>query len=48
MGWFLVTTLEVTSLEEAQQILEYYTLRWRVEYTFRVLKTGCRVYLLRM
>ncbi len=46
--WFLLTTVEVTSLQEAEQILEYYTLRWRVEDTFRVLKTGCRVEKLRM
>ncbi len=46
--WFLLTTVEVASLQEAEQILEYYTLRWCGEDTFRVLKTGCRVEKLRM
>ncbi len=40
--------MEVRSLQEAEQILEYYTLRWCVEDTFRVLKAGCRVEKLRM
>ena len=30
------------------QIVKYYTLQWRVEDIFRVLKTGCRIEKLRM
>ncbi len=48
VDWFLLTTVEVTSFQEAEQILEYYTLRWCVEDIFRELKTGCRVKKLRM
>ena len=46
--WYLLTTVEVTTAEEAQQLVEYYTLRWRVEDIFRILKTGCRIEKLRM
>ena len=43
LEWFLLTTLPVTDVETAQQLLRWYALRWRVEDYFRVLKTGCRV-----
>ena len=46
--WYLLTTVEITTATEAMQIVEYYTLRWRVEDIFRVLKTGCRIEKLRM
>lgn len=46
--WYLLSTQEVTSLDQAVQLLEYYKLRWRVEDTFRVLKSGCKVEKLRM
>ena len=46
--WYLLTTVEITSAEEAEQLVEYYTLRWRVEDIFRILKTGCRIEKLRM
>ncbi len=46
--WYLLTSCPVTSLEEAEAIIEYYGLRWRVEDTFRVLKSGCKVEKLRM
>ena len=46
--WYLLTTMAVTTLEEAKQMVEHYTLRWRVEDIFRVLKSGCRVEKLRM
>lgn len=41
--WLLVTTLEATGLEDAQQALRWYALRWRIERWFYVLKQGCRV-----
>ncbi len=41
--WFLLTTLPVTSPEDAIQCLRWYCLRWRIEDWHRVLKSGCRV-----
>ena len=41
--WFLLTTLKVTTAQEAADIVGYYLQRWRVEDFFRVLKSGCRV-----
>ena len=41
--WFLLTTLPVRTVEEAQQVLTRYGLRGRIEDWFRVLKSGCRV-----
>jgi len=41
--WFLLTTMEITSPQQAQRCLEWYCLRWRIEDWHRVLKTGCRV-----
>ena len=48
LEWYLLTTAEVRSAEEAKEMVMYYNRRWRVEDTFRVLKTGCRVEKLRM
>ena len=44
--WYLLTTMAVTTPEEAKQMVEHYTLRWRVEKG--VLKSGCRVEKLRV
>ena len=41
--WFLLTTIELTSPEQAQRVLDWYCLRWRIEDWHRVLKTGCRI-----
>jgi hypothetical protein len=41
--WFLLTTCEVSSPEQAQQILHWYCLRWRIEDWHRVLKSGCNI-----
>jgi Transposase DNA-binding/Transposase Tn5 dimerisation domain len=41
--WILVTTLPIKSVEQVQQIIEYYCVRWMVEVLFRTLKSGCRV-----
>lgn len=40
--WFLLTTWAITSVEEAQQCLAWYCLRWRIEDWHRVLKSGCK------
>ncbi len=39
--WFLLTTIEIGSGEDAEQCLRWYCLRWRIEDWHRVLKSGC-------
>lgn len=41
--WFLLTTCEITTTEQAQERLRWYCLRWRIEDWHRVLKSGCRI-----
>lgn len=41
--WFLITTCEITTPEQAQECLRWYCLRWRIEDWHRVLKSGCRI-----
>lgn len=41
--WLLLTSKEVTTLEEARRILDLYMKRWGIEVFHKVLKTGCRV-----
>jgi len=41
--WFLLTTVSLTSSEDAVQCLRWYCLRWRIEDWHRVLKSGCAV-----
>jgi len=41
--WFLLTTCDVSSPEQAQQMLSWYCLRWRIEDWHRVLKSGCNI-----
>ena len=41
--WFLLTTIAITSPEQAEQCLRWYCLRWRIEDWHRVLKSGCRI-----
>ena len=41
--WFLLTTIEIGSTEDAEQCLRWYCLRWRIEDWHRVLKSGCRI-----
>lgn len=36
--WRLLTTLQVTSLKEALQVIEWYSWRWIIEEVFRILK----------
>jgi hypothetical protein len=43
LEWFLLSTLPIDSPEQAEQMLRWYALRWRIEDWHRVLKTGCRV-----
>jgi hypothetical protein len=41
--WFLLTTVNITSPNDAVQCLRWYCLRWRIEDWHRVLKSGCAV-----
>jgi len=41
--WFILTTINIASAEDAEQCLRWYTLRWRIEDWHRVLKSGCRI-----
>ena len=41
--WFLLTTIDLSSPEDAEQCLRWYCLRWRIEDWHRVLKSGCRI-----
>lgn len=43
LQWLLVTTLPVADWAAAVQVLDWYTLRWRVERFHFVLKSGCRI-----
>lgn len=41
--WFLLTTVDLRSAEDAVACLRWYCLRWRMEDFHRVLKSGCGV-----
>ena len=41
--WMLYTTVEVQSLQDAQQRMEWYSGRWGIEVYHRTLKSGCRI-----
>ncbi len=41
--WTLLTTLEVSSLQQAVEKLNWYALRWQIEVYHRTLKSGCRI-----
>ncbi len=43
LEWFLLTSLEVASQADAEQVLQWYRLRWRIEDWHRILKSGCKV-----
>jgi hypothetical protein len=41
--WLLLTTVAVTTAEDALERLRWYALRWRIEVFHRTLKSGCRI-----
>lgn len=43
LDWTLLTTLEVTNLQQAVKLLDWYTIRWQIEVYHRTLKSGCRI-----
>jgi hypothetical protein len=43
LDWKLLTTVPVTTNEEAVERLDWYAARWGIEVWHRVLKSGCRI-----
>ena len=43
LEWFLLTTIDIKSVDDAVNCVEWYCLRWRIEDWHRVLKSGCGV-----
>jgi len=43
LEWFLLTSREIATSEDAQECLRWYALRWRIEDWHRVLKSGCAI-----
>jgi hypothetical protein len=43
LKWMLLTTIEVTTFEQAVQKIAWYTGRWGIEVYHRTLKTGCKI-----
>jgi hypothetical protein len=41
--WLLLTTVPITSTEQALECLEWYAARWGIEVWHKVLKSGCRI-----
>ncbi len=41
--WPLITTLLVGTVKQAQEVVELYALRWRIEEYHRILTSGCDV-----
>ncbi len=41
--WFLLTTIDIKSEDDALNCVKWYCLRWRIEDWHRVLKSGCGV-----
>jgi hypothetical protein len=41
--WLLLTTVAVSSTDEALECLEWYACRWGIEVWHKVLKSGCRI-----
>lgn len=41
--WLLLTSLDIDTVDNVVQIIQYYTLRWQIEIYFRILKVGCGI-----
>lgn len=41
--WLLLTTVAISSTDEAVECLEWYACRWGIEVWHKVLKSGCRI-----
>ena len=43
LKWLLLTTIEISSFEQAVEKLSWYCLRWGIEVYHKTLKSGCKV-----
>ena len=43
IDWWVITTLPITSLEQAVEKIRWYGQRWNLEVFHRTLKSGCRI-----
>ena len=43
LDWKLVTNLDVSSLADATEKLDWYAMRWKIEIFHKILKSGCNV-----
>jgi len=43
VSWMLLTTVEITDVNKALEIVRWYTCRWLIEIYFKVLKSGCKI-----
>ena len=43
LEWMLLTTVAVTTAEDALERMQWYALRWRIEVFHRTLKSGCHI-----
>jgi hypothetical protein len=43
LEWMLISSMPVTTFEQAQTALSHYARRWGIEVYHRVLKSGCRI-----
>lgn len=43
LEWFLLTTIDIKSVDDALNCIKWYCLRWRIEDWHRVLKSGCGI-----
>ena len=43
LSWYLLTSVEVNSLEDALIIIDWYKYRWIIEEYHKCIKTGCKV-----
>ena len=41
--WRLVTNRDITTLEEAVELIDWYRCRWEIEILFHVVKNGCKI-----
>jgi len=42
VSWLLLTCLPIETFEQVSLVLQWYTVRWEIEF-FRVLKQGCQI-----
>jgi hypothetical protein len=41
--WVLLTSIPVSDLESALQVIQWYLCRWQIEIYFKILKSGCNI-----